>query len=594
MRHAMNRSTSALLLRMFPVLLGLIATDASAAFDSTAADQVYVNARVWTGDDLMPSAEAFAVRGDKLVFVGSSKDARRYVRPGTSAVDLHGRRVVPGFIDAHWHFLPEMVVDLYDSNTLDELQRRLKLIAERPSASGWINNGGWAYAEFPDRIPHRRYVDAVVGDRPAFLMGRDGHMAVVSSRALALAHIDRDTPDPPSGRIERDANGEPTGELKGSAVGLVWHLIPPLTADEKYTYLRTTYDQAVAYGITFVHEMADSPAGPNLPIYERMLAENSFTVRMYGATGLDLAPERVAEARMLRAKYPGPVLKFGMIKGILDGTIDAKTAWMLEPFVGGGNGFPYRSPDEFSKAIDFYDHEGFQIALHAIGDHAIRFAIDALEAAARKNGPRDRRDRIEHIDVPTPRDLARLKGLGLIASSQPNFAYPDETNLTNYAVLLGPERMARAQALADFDRAGVTQVFGSDYPVSPMNVLQAIHTAVTRTTNDGRPAGGWYPEQKISVVAALRHFTRDAAYASFDEQRVGTLSVGKLADFVVLSEDILAESPESLLKATVLMTVMGGRVTCESDVIREPTVSSSSQPRDRERCTPRHDWKSSR
>ena len=385
-------------------------------------------------------------------------------------------------------------------------------------------------------------------------------MALANSRALQLAGITAATPDPPRGKVERRPDGEPTGELKGQAMELVAQLIPPPTAQQAYDELRRIQSLAAANGITSVQNMHELP--PNsLAAVERLLAEGQLDFRIYTAVSLDAAPAHIERAREWRDKYRGPLMKFGLVKGVLDGTIDAKTAWMIDPYVGGGTGIPYRIPAEVMQTVAVFDHEGFQIALHAVGDRAIQLALDAYENAARVNGTTRQRHRIEHLDIPLRDTLPRMRQLGVIASSQPNFAYPDPTNIENYAVLLGPERAAHSEAFREIDDAQVVQPFGSDYPVSPMDTLRAIRAAVLRETLDGTPAGGWYPAQKISVAAAVKHFTVDGAFASRDENIKGTLAAGKLADFVVISDDILSGKPVALAKARVLLTVMGGRVT---------------------------------
>jgi predicted amidohydrolase YtcJ len=247
---------------------------------------------------------------------------------------------------------------------------------------------------------------------------------------------------------------------------------------------------------------------------------------------------------------------------MLDGTVDAKTAAMFEPYVGTEDrGIPMWTDADLKRSVAAYDSAGVQVELHAIGDRAIRMALDAYEYAAKRNGTRDRRHRVEHIEVPSLKDVPRFKQLGVIASTQAMFASPDPATLENYAPLLGPERASHSNSFKQFDDAGAVQAFGSDYPVFTMNVLMGLWTAVTREMPDGSPKGGWYPAGRISVEAALRHFTRDAAYAEFAETMKGTLTAGKYADFVVLSEDIVAGQPETLLSARVLLTVMGGRET---------------------------------
>jgi predicted amidohydrolase YtcJ len=255
------------------------------------------------------------------------------------------------------------------------------------------------------------------------------------------------------------------------------------------------------------------------------------------------------------------LLKFGAVKGVLDGTVDARTAAMFEPYVGGGTGIPFWEQDDLNKTVALYDKEGFQVLLHAIGDKAINMALNAFEYAEKTNGTSGRRHRVEHAEVPLLSDLPRFKQLGVIASTQAMFANPDATVLENFAVLLGPKRASHADSFKIYDDAGVTQAFGSDWGVFSFAPLPAIYCVVTRMTPEGTPVGGWYPASRITVEAALRHFTRDGAYASFDENVRGTLSSGKLADFVVLSKDILTIPPADILKTKVLLTVMGGNDT---------------------------------
>jgi hypothetical protein len=274
-----------------------------------------------------------------------------------------------------------------------------------------------------------------------------------------------------------------------------------------------------------------------------------------------LTAEDLKLYKELRDTFHGPLIKFGSIKGFLDGTVDARTAAMFEPYVGGGTGIPFWEQDDLNKTVALYDKEGFQVLLHAIGDRAINMALNSFEYAAKTNGKTGRRHRVEHAEVPRLADLPRFKELGVIASTQPLFANPDATVLKNYAVLLGPERASHADAFKLYDDAGAVQAFGSDWGVFDFAPLKGIYCAVTRTTPEGTPKGGWYPENRITVEAALRHYTRDGAYANFDEGVRGTLTPGKLADLVVLSKNILTVSPTEIVKTKVLLTVMGGRDT---------------------------------
>jgi len=540
------------------------------------ADRIFINGKIWTADEAHPRAEALATRGDRIVAVGSTRDIRALAGPGRAVVDLKGRLVVPGFQDSHLHFPGSSVnsVELDGLETLVAFQQRLDQFAKSHPTLPWITGGGWGYSAFPDQTVHRKYIDAVIADRPVYVSERDGHMGLANSKALALAGITRETPDPPNGHIVRDASGEPTGELKEAAQRLIRSHLPPRTRDDVYEALLKHMDEAAAQGLTSVQNASWDPG--DQPVYLRALAADALKLRFHFATpilpGEGTAPPEhslkkvlvaadLAGYKELRATFPGPLVKFGAIKGVLDGTVDARTAAMFEPYVGGGTGIPFWEPDDLNRTVALYDKEGFQVLLHAIGDKAINMALNAFENAAKTNGTSGRRHRVEHAEVPLRSDLPRFKALGVIASTQALFASPDATVLDNFAVLLGPERASRADSFKLYDDAGAVQAFGSDWGVFDFSPLKGIYAAVTRMTPQGTPPGGWYPAGRISVEAALRHYTRDGAYATFDEKERGTLEPGKLADFVVLSADILTIPPAGIPRTRVLLTVMGGRDT---------------------------------
>ncbi len=547
------------LARVLGAILGLLATSPAQA---QHADRIFVDGKVWTAVDGHLPAQAFAVRGDRILAVGSNAEMRALIGPTTAVVDLHGKLVVPGFNDAHWHFQSAESADLADTADVTEIQARLMAFAESHPKATWITGNGWGYAAFPGKVPHRKYLDSVFPDRPVVIWERDGHMCLANSKALGLAGVTKDTKDPEYGRLEREANGDLTGELKEAAVELVASHIPEPDAEARYQALRRTLEQAASYGLTSL-QSASQGWGDDIPALDRVLAEGNLKTRFYVALALKKHPtnDDLHDDVALKDRYRGPLLKFGSVKGFVDGTVDAKTAVMVEPFVGGGNGIANFTQNELNQAVAAYDRVGLQVMLHAIGDKAIHMALDAYENAAKVNGVRDRRDRVEHVEVPLLADLPRFKQLGVIAVTQPLFANPDETTLNNFAVLLGPDRAAHADSFQIFDDAGAVQAFGSDHPVFSMEVLKSIYCAVTRMTPQGTPKGGWYPEGRVSVEAALKHFTRDAAYASFDDDVKGTITPGKLADFVVLSDDILTGPAEKILQTKVLMTVMGGQPT---------------------------------
>jgi predicted amidohydrolase YtcJ len=540
------------------------------------AERIFINGKIWTEDEARPSAEALAIRGANILAVGSTKEVRALAGPQTTVVDLNGRLVVPGFQDSHLHFpgAPVNTVKLEGLETLEAFQKRLAEFAKSHPKLTWITGGGWGYSAFPNQTVDKKYIDAVISDRPVYVNERDGHMGLANSKALEIAGITRDTPDPPNGHIMKDAHGEPTGEFKEAAQGLIHRYIPPQSPQDEYQALLQHMDEAAAVGITSVQDAATNLE--TFPVYRRAASAGALKLRFRfaplilpkegGAPKNHTLEKPLTEADITRYKelskqYKGPLMKFGAIKGFLDGTVDARTAAMFEPYVGGGTGIPFWEQEDLNRTVALYDKEGFQVMLHAIGDRAINMALNAFEYAAKTNGTSGRRHRVEHGEVPALADLPRFKQLGVIASTQAMFANPDATVLENFAVLLGPERASHADSFKIYDDAGAVQAFGSDWGVFDFAVLPAIFCVVTRTTPEGTPAGGWYPAGRISVEAALRHFTKDGAYASFDENVRGTLTAGKYADLVVLSKDILAIPPAEILKTKVLLTVMGGKDT---------------------------------
>ena len=540
------------------------------------ADRILINGKIWTADTSRPRAEALAISGDKILAVGSTREILALRDGDTAVFDLKGRLVVPGFQDSHVHFPGPSVnaVRLDGLETLEAFQNELAKFAKSHPNLKWISGGGWGYSAFPNQAPDKKYIDAVISDRPVYVSERDGHMGLANSKALELAGITRDTPDPPNGHIMKDDRGEPTGELKEAAQRLIRRHMPRATEQEVYETLLKHMDEAAGDGLTSVQNASWSPA--DQPVYLRALAAGALKLRfrfappMLPGEGLSprdhklKTPLTAADLKYykeLRDTFQGPLIKFGSIKGMLDGTVDGRTAAMFDAYVGGGTGIPFWEQDDLNETVALYDKEGFQVLLHAIGDKAINMALNAFEYAARTNGTNGRRHRVEHGEVPGLADLPRFKKLGVIASTQALFANPDETTLKNYAVLLGPERASHANAFKLYDDAGAVQAFGSDWGVFDFAPLKGIYAAVNRTTPEGTPHGGWYPQNRITVEAALRHYTIDGAYANFDEDIRGTLAPGKLADLVVLSQDLLTIQPSEILRTRVLLTVMGGRDT---------------------------------
>jgi predicted amidohydrolase YtcJ len=543
------------------VALLLLAAGSATARMVPKADRIFTNGHVWTGDPSKPRAEAVAVRGTRIIAVGSSHEIGLLNGKATEVVDLKGRWVFPGFNDSHVHFLVVERADLAGASGVAELQRRVGDFAKRHPESPWVLGRGWVFEAFAGGEPHKKLLDAVVPDRPVLLIDRDGHAGWCNSRALELAEVTKGTPDPQSGTIIRDASGAPTGLLKESALELVRQYVPPPNDEELFRALETLLDRAAGAGLTSVQNASFPPS--EVPFFERLMRDNALKVRFSWAMPFTQAftAEDLARAKETRARYNGPLFKVAALKGMVDGTFSSRTAALAEPYVGGATSPPFWTPEELNAAVVRYDREGFQILLHAIGDKAIRMALDAYEAAAKANGVRDRRDRVEHAELPSPADIPRFKALGVIVATQPLFANPEKATLASLTASLGADRAARVDAFKLWDDAGVVQAFGSDWPVTAMDPLRQIYCAVTRTTADGTPPGGWQPAYRVSPETAVRHFTADAAYASFDDKEKGTLTPGKLADLVVLSDDILSPPPERILKTRVLLTVMAGQDT---------------------------------
>ena len=542
-----------------------------------AIDRIYINGRIWTGESSQPWAEALAVSGETLACVGTTDEIRKSAGGSVEVVDLEGRFVTPGFQDSHLHLPGPSVnsVALDTVTTVAELQEKLKAFAAAHPDLPWILGRGWGYGIFPDAIAHRKHIDAAISDRPVYLVGRDGHMGVSNSAALAAWGITSATPDPANGQIVRDAAGAPTGEFRESAHGMVRGKLPPESADSEYATLVVNMDDAASQGLTSVHVAGASAA--TIALFERALKLDALKLRMEvavsmlpGAGGyppthhLDrpIVEADLAAYVAARKTLNSSLLSVSSVKGMIDGTVDAQTAAMHAPYAGSdASGLSFWDPAELNATVALYDRLGFQVLLHAIGDKAIGQALDAFAFAARTNGTTGRRHRVEHVEVPALADLARFRDLGVIASTQPIFANPDSTVLTNFEPLLGPERAPHADSFSLFDDAGVVQAFGSDYPVFYFSPIEGIAVAVTRMTADGKPVGGWHPAGRISVEAALRHYTIDGAFATFDEGIRGSLAPGKLADFVVLSQDLTQVAPTEIRKTQVLLTIMGGKET---------------------------------
>lgn len=547
--------------RTLRVLFGVLVL--AACERSAPPDRILYNARIWTGDSTRTEVSALAIRDGRIMAIGDDAYVRSLAGDSTVQEDLGGNRVVAGFHDAHWHLPTRRTADLVDAKDPAEIVERLKAFAATIPSDAWITGRGWTPDMFPGNTAHKRYLDAAFPDRPMVLTDRDGHQTLSNSRALALAGVSAETREPAGGAIIRERDGTPTGLLQETASTLVRRMLPDLTADDVYAALRYEMHRAAALGLTAL-QIANGQGPIEHAAVLRALREDSLLVRLRIAVPFEkgVSDSALRAYVALRDEHTGPLLRYGIAKGMLDGTVDAGTAAMLAPFsIGGGTGLPRFTAEELQTTLARYDSAGIQVELHAIGDASIRMVLDAAERLTKERGARDRRIRIEHLEVPDPADIPRFKQHGVIASTQAIFAIPDATALENYVPILGPERAMHAMPFKSLDDAGAMQAFGSDYPVFPMDPLLGIHVATTRTTAAGTPAGGWNPAERISAKAAIRHYTAGAAYAAFREDELGRLMPGMYADFTVLSEDIVDGPAEVFLRAKVLLTVMGGRDT---------------------------------
>ena len=561
---------------LFAILL-LTARLAGSATEP-AADLLLTGGKVWTAESSGPWAEAVAVRDGRIVFVGSDAEAVRLKGPRTQVVALRGRLLTPGFEDAHLHLMSGARnlerVDLSEDGTLAALQEHIRRFALASPESPWVVGRGWVYGSFPGGLPTRGQLDAVVPDRPAYMDCYDGHTGWANSKALALAGITKETKDPVNGTIVRDPKtGEPTGALKEAAGSLVEDLIPEPTAERHYALLLQALALLNRTGITAVQDAGWTPAevARFLPLLERARAEGKLTVRTRMTVNISPADPAagIAEAVRLRDRYHEGTIAFGGVKGYVDGVIEAHTAAMLAPWSDDpslGKGTPRWEQPALDRAVAAADKAGLQVWLHAIGDRGIGMALDAYAAAAKQNGPRDRRDRVEHVEAIAAADAPRFGALGAVASMQPLHANPDQNNEAVWSRNVGPERASRGFAWRLIEKGGGRLAFGSDWPVVTPDVFRGLYCAVARRTREGKPAGGWQPQLAVSVESALRHYTIDAAWAGFGERERGSIRVGKRADLVVLSRDILAGPPEEILQTRVLLTLLEG-----SPVWRDPS-----------------------
>ena len=550
-------------------ILAVLLLAAIAAANAADAPRGLVNARIWTGDPNRPWAEAMAWEGERIVAIGAAGDVRK-VAGEAPLLDAHGRLVVPGFIDSHVHFIDGgfrlASVQLRDAADRAEFTARIAEFARTVPAGTWIQGGDWDHSLWGGELPTRAWIDAATPGHPVWVNRLDGHMALANSAALRAAGITRDTKDVDGGEIVRDAEGEPTGVLKDNAMALVDRVVAAPSDAMRDRALAAAMQYVNAQGVTSVHAMG---TWEDLDTYARA-PRDARTVRVYAA--VPLADWRKL-ARVVRSKRHGGAdgrgdawLRIGMLKGFVDGSLGSHTAAFHAPFTDapGDRGLLVNEPSALRAWIAGADEAGLQVAVHAIGDRANDLILDIFESVAREHGKRDRRFRIEHAQHLTKAAIPRFAQLDVVASMQPYHAIDDG----RWAGKVIGARIDTTYAFRDLLDAGARVAFGSDWFVAPPTPIEGIYAAVTRRTLDGANPGGWVPRQKITVEEALRAYTRDAAFAEFQENEKGMLARGRLADFVILDRDIFAIAPASLNEAHVVLTAVGGRVVYDSGASR--------------------------
>ncbi|HMI50885.1 MAG TPA: amidohydrolase [Candidatus Saccharimonadales bacterium] len=555
---------------LFPSLSGPASAQSKA---SAVADTVVLHGRVYTVNAKQPWAQAVAIRGEKIIAVGSDTDVERLRAPGTKVIDASGQLVLPGFVDCHIHFLEGSLsldrVNLEGAKNVSDIQKILRDYARKNPGDGWILGSGWNYAMFgSEKLPHKKYLDELFPTRPVFISGFDGHTTWANSRALELAGITADTPNPANGIIVRDTETrEATGALKESASRLVDKVVPADTRAEKLKALRDGLHWANQNGLTRVHSAGGD--FPELELYDELRRHDALTVRMYIAYFLnppELRPQDIDAIEDARKKYTGDWLAAGAVKMMLDGVVESHTAALLEPYADDPStkGKLFWNPDTYKAAVAELDKRGFQLFTHAIGDYGVRTALNAYENAENVNHTSDRRPRIEHIETITAADIPRFGKLGVIASMQPLHAYPDEDTLEVWATALGPDRAGRGFAWHDIAAAGGRLASGSDWNVVTLNPWRGLQTAVTRQTAEGQPAGGWLPQQAQTLAQAIEAYTLGAAVAGRREKTEGSLEPGKLADLIIVNQNLFEIDPHKIGETRVQLTLVGGRVVYES------------------------------
>ncbi len=542
----------------------LLLTPSLVVSQTVSADLVIRNANIRTMDDNRSVVRAIAVLNGRIIALGSDAEIGRLIGSKTRVIDGGGKTIIPGFNDAHLHFVSGgqqlSLVDLRSSRSPEEFAERIKDYAAKLKEGDWITGGRWDHENWtPANLPTKELIDRAASKNPVFVNRLDGHMAVANSLALKLAGVTKDTKDVAGGVIVRDSNGEPTGVLKDAAMDLVSRVIPDQTFEQRLASAEAATNYAASLGVTSAQDMQ---ANQNLAVYETLLQQGKLKTRLYA--GADLIDWKSRAHVGIRHAFGGPMLRTGTLKGYGDGSLGSSTAWFFEPYsdTPSTSGVAGAEMPQLYEHISAADKNGLQVMIHAIGDRTNATVLDIYERVEKEDGPADRRFRIEHAQHLRVSDIPRFAKLGVVASMQPVHLTDDGRWAEKR---LGKDRLKGTYAFKSLLASGAHVAFGTDWSVAPLNPLFGIYAAVTRRTTDNKNPNGWLPDEKISVDAAVRCYTLGSAYAEFQENEKGTLEVGKLADMVILSEDIFTIDPTTIANVKVLTTIVGGKVVFDSD-----------------------------
>src|SRR6058998_1074764 len=540
--------------------LGLLCLTLAAC--ARQADIIVTGGMVWTGlSNGAPQKGAVALANGKILAVGDSAQAGRYAGPKTQWIQANGGLVLPGFTDGHTHFIGGgfqlASVDLHDAATPQEFIRRLKEYAKTLKPGEWISDGRWDHTLWRGQpLPRHEWIDSVTPSNPVFVSRVDGHESLANAAAMRAAAVTKDTPTPPGGEILRDARtGEPLGIFKDRALDLIVRVIPQPSPEQQDSALARALAYAASLGVTATSHVSASWA--DLEAYHRLERAGRLTMRV--ALYLPLESWQAVAETVSRSGHGDDWVKIGGLKGYMDGSAGARTAYFFEPYSdsAGYHGLLQHPEADMRRWIGGADSAGLQIAVHAIGDRANAILLSIYDSVARAHGPRDRRFRVEHAQHLRPQDIPLFGRLGVIASVQPYHAIDDGRWVEQR---IGPVRIKTTYPFRTLLDTGAKLDFGSDWTVAPLDPILGVYAAVTRRTLDGKNPNGWVPEQKISVGEALRAYTAGNAYATFDEGKRGTLAPGADADVVVLDRNLFTIPPDSLDRARVRYTIVGGRV----------------------------------